>query len=268
MIGYKSREDCIVKHLERRELAKCGCNKRWTYRSLGFGNYSNICGKAVKCYIDLRFEMKSLEKICRKKCLNQHFYNIIASSRYQIYHNKVMIFTYLKTIENEITFTHLPKMNLVEYFGSIGGLISMWFGISVYDLVLIFVRESKNTIISLLRLINFEMKILMIFKFKNLISRKFNLKFSKITIIVFSAIMLYQFISLMMTYFDYEIVTRFEVQQIISMPEITIFKKSENILRMAKHIIDIYPEYRGVRPSRFVKSYAMEILKKKIAFRL
>jgi len=90
------------------------------------------------------------------------------------------------------------------------------------------------------------------------------MKFSKITIILFSALMIYQLISLMKTYFDYEIVTRFDVQQIISMPEILILKKSENTLRMAKQIIDIYPEYRGVRPSRLVKSYAMEILKRKL----
>jgi hypothetical protein len=30
-IRYKSKEDCIVKHLERREFEKCGCNKRWSY---------------------------------------------------------------------------------------------------------------------------------------------------------------------------------------------------------------------------------------------
>jgi hypothetical protein len=76
--------------------------------------------------------------------------------------------------------------------------------------------------------------------------------------------MLYQLILLVITYFDYEIMTRFEVQQIISMPEIIILIKSENTLRMAKQILDIYPEYRGVRPSRLVKSYAMEILKRKL----
>jgi hypothetical protein len=26
--GYNSREDCFVKHLERKEFAKCGCNKK------------------------------------------------------------------------------------------------------------------------------------------------------------------------------------------------------------------------------------------------
>jgi hypothetical protein len=69
----------------------------------------------------------------------------------------------------------------------------------------------------------------------------------------------------MITYFDYEIVTRFEVQEIISMPEIIILKKSENTLRMAKDIIDIYPEYRGVRPSRLICYGNIE---KKVAFRL
>jgi hypothetical protein len=52
-----------------------------------------------------------------------------------------------KTTKNEIIYNHLPKMNLVDYFCSTGGLISMWFGISVYDLLLIFVRETKKRIL-------------------------------------------------------------------------------------------------------------------------
>jgi hypothetical protein len=30
-IFYSSREDCIVKHYQRKELEKCGCNRKWIY---------------------------------------------------------------------------------------------------------------------------------------------------------------------------------------------------------------------------------------------
>ncbi len=33
--------------------------------------------------------------------------------------------------KHEILFTYLPKMNLIEYLCSVGGLIPMWFGFSV-----------------------------------------------------------------------------------------------------------------------------------------
>ncbi len=62
MNGYNSREDCFVKHLERKELAKCGCNKKWSYRAFGTGNFSHICPESVKCDFDSKNEISSLEK--------------------------------------------------------------------------------------------------------------------------------------------------------------------------------------------------------------
>ena len=35
--------------------------------------------------------------------------------------------------KNDITFTHLPKLNFIEYLCSMGGLISMWFGLNVFQ---------------------------------------------------------------------------------------------------------------------------------------
>jgi hypothetical protein len=66
MISYKSREDCIVRHLERRELTECGCNKRWSYRRFRSRNSSNICPKTVKCSFDSILESKTLEKLIEK----------------------------------------------------------------------------------------------------------------------------------------------------------------------------------------------------------
>jgi hypothetical protein len=187
VIRYKSREDCFVKHLERRELTECGCNKRWSYRRFRFRNFSNICPKTVKCRFDSILELKTLEKIFRKNCLNQYFFNFMSSSKYNEEYTKDMISFFIpyKMAKIEIKFSHLPKMNLVEYFCSVGGLISMWFGISVYYLVLIFMRETNNRIFQLFRLIKFKM----ILKFKNLISHK--KIFSNTIIIIFSVLMLY-----------------------------------------------------------------------------
>jgi len=266
LIPYKSREDCIVKHLERRELSECGCNKRWSYRSVA--NSSNKCPKTVKCYLNLKQEKKFLEQICKKNCVNQYFLNIISSSTYLSIYEKVMIryFNPSKIKKNEIIFTYLPKMNLVEYFCSIGSLISMWFGISVYDLTFIFFRETKRRIIYFRGLIGFEMKILMIPKLKNFISHKFNDIFSKLIIIVFSVLMLCQIITLIKTYFDYEIVTRFDVQELMSIPNIVIVKNSGNTLLMAKQLVNIYPEIRKKyrNQSEFLKSNDFEIYKRKL----
>jgi hypothetical protein len=80
--GYNSREDCFVKHLKRKEFAKCGCNKRWSYRAFGTGNFSHICPESVKCDFDSKIEMNSLEKICKNNCYNEHYLDQFIFSKY------------------------------------------------------------------------------------------------------------------------------------------------------------------------------------------
>jgi hypothetical protein len=142
--------------------------------------------------------------------------------------------------KHEILFTYLPKMNLIEYLCSIGGLIGMWFGFSVYDLVLIFAKESKKKILLLLVSMKCRFFITAIVKFKEIITSKVNQLFSSITIIVFSAIMLIQIIELMNSYFDYEIVTRFDVQQIKVIPNVLIFFSP--VPNNLNKLYEIYPQ--------------------------
>ncbi len=266
LIRYKSREDCVVKHLEQRELAECGCNKRWSYRELRSANFSNICPKTFKCDLNLKSKTNLLRKVCKKNCLIHYFIYVIAESSYfpNYYNAKFSVFSPYKMIKHDLKFAHLPKMNLLEYFCSVGGLISMWFGISVYDLTLIFFRKSKKRIIYLLGLIESELKIFTFFHSRNLIKNKFNRFFSKIIMILFSALMFYHSITLIINFFDYETVTRFEVQEIKSMPNIMIMKESKNTIRMAKEFIDIYPQIRNIKPSILVNTYGMEIFKWKL----
>jgi hypothetical protein len=76
VLNYKSREDCIVKHLEKKEFNECGCNKRWFYSYSLRQNLSHICHKSIECKFNAKSEMKSLEKICKNNCLNEYYMNI------------------------------------------------------------------------------------------------------------------------------------------------------------------------------------------------
>jgi hypothetical protein len=81
--GFNSREDCFVKHLERREFEKCGRNKRWSYWGFSTENYSNICPESVKCNFDSKIQMRSLEKICKNNCHNEHYLDILYNTQYE-----------------------------------------------------------------------------------------------------------------------------------------------------------------------------------------
>jgi hypothetical protein len=241
--GFNSREDCFVKHLERREFEKCSCNKRWSYWEFDTQNYSNICPESVKCNFDSKIEMRSLEKICKNNCHNEHYLNILHNTDYnenQFKFLDVKLFMPRKSTKYEINFFYLPKMNLIEYLCSVGGLVSMWFGYSFYDLVLIFVNESKKKIRLLFRSDNFEKLTLIVLKFREIISTKFDKMLSKLTLIVFSILMFYQIYEVLTIYFNYEIVTRFEVQEIMLLPKIRILKSLK--LTNMNELMKIYPE--------------------------
>jgi hypothetical protein len=241
--GYNSREDCVVKHLERKEFAKCGCNKRWSYRAFDERNFRHICPESVKCNFDSKIEMKSLEKICKNNCYNEYYLDqfiIVNEQRYKFPYFKTL--SRLKSIKYEIIFTYLAKMNFVEYLCSVGGLVSMWFGISVYDFGLILVTESKKWIIRIFGLINYEKLTLIVLKFKEIISTKFDKILSKLTIIVFSILMLYQLFEVITIYLDFEIVTRFEVQQIMFLPKIQLLKRP--MISNLEELMKIYPEMK------------------------
>jgi hypothetical protein len=118
----------------------------------------------------------------------------------------------------------------------------MWFGISVYDLALILVNESKKWIIRIFGLINYEKLTLNFLKFKEMISTKFEEILSKLTIIVFSMLMLYQLFEVITIYLNFEIVTRFEVQQIKFLPKIQILKQP--MISNLNELMKIYPEMK------------------------
>jgi hypothetical protein len=242
--GYNSREDCVVKHLERKEFAKCGCNKRWAYRAFDERNFSHICPESVKCDFDSKIEMKSLEKVCKNNCYNEHYLDqyivFIYNNQFKLFDIKVL--GHFKTFKYEVIFTYLAKMNLVEYLCSVGGLLSMWFGISVYDFALILANESKKWIIRIFGLINYEKLTLIVLKFKEMISTKFDEILSKLTIIVFSILMLYQLFQIITIYLDFEIITRFEVKEIMFLPKIQITKRP--MLSNLDELMKIYPEMK------------------------
>jgi hypothetical protein len=75
VLNYKSREDCIVKHLEEKEFNECGCNKRWFYGCSRRQNLIHISLKSIECKFNAKSKMKS-EKICKNNCLNEYYMNI------------------------------------------------------------------------------------------------------------------------------------------------------------------------------------------------
>jgi hypothetical protein len=244
VLNYKSREDCIVKHLEKKEFNECGCNKRWFYGYSRRQNLSNICLKSIECKFNAKSEIKSLEIICKTNCLNEYFMDLFDTQQVIIGFSGLNVTAFGLSLlpKHEILFTYLPKMNLIEYFCSVGGLFGMWFGFSVYDLVLIFAKESKEKILLLLVSMKCRFIITAIVRFREIITSKVNQIFSSFIIIVFSVLMLIQIIAIINSYFDFEIVTRFDVQELKLLPNVMFtFSSLPNNLY---ELYEIYPQMK------------------------
>ncbi len=109
----------------------------------------------MECHFNPKQEMRSSLESCKNNCLNEYFYGIKSTTKFLIDYNKmqnnlIIIYPLLKL---EINFNYLPKMNLIDYLCSIGGLVSMWFGISLFNLTFNFVNITKIIIIRKIGLI-------------------------------------------------------------------------------------------------------------------
>jgi len=128
-------------------------------------------------------------------------------------------------------------MVFIEYFSSIGGLISMWFGLSLFHLMKIayekmsIIREKYFQNIGLTISIN--TRLTKIFKLRNI---------NYVIILVYCSIMLYQLTDMVNSYLKYETITRFEAFERKLNPKITIayIPKSIDINKLAQ----IYPQVK------------------------
>jgi hypothetical protein len=241
---YRSREDCIVKYFQRKEFHKCGCNTKWLYYDYRNITDVKICTNSNKCEFKFKYNNLLMDKICGKNCYNIHFdYRF---DRTNI--TKIKVFSVGKAPGNEILLTHLPKMNLVDYFCSIGGLFSMWFGISLFHLLL-FIEEKLNHCVE--KYFRFNQSIIDLrIRLVQYIERLKLKKLLKLLIIIlYSTAMLYQITDVIQTYLKYDKVTRFEISQKQLSPSISLMFMPE-FNKFSKLKI-IYPEI--IRDKDYIK---------------
>jgi hypothetical protein len=235
---YHSKEDCIVKYFERKEFDKCGCNTKWLYYDYRNITQVKICDNSDKCEFNFKYNQLLINKICSKNCYNRYF-DYRSNPIINFSAGRAKTFTVTKKSVPDISLTHLPKMNFVEYLCSIGGLFSMWFGISLYHLLL-FIKEKTNYCVEKYFRFNQSMIDLRI-RFVQYIERLKLKKFFKLFIIVlYSTAMLYQISDVIQNYLKYDLVTRFEINQKQFNPRIRLDFLPRGI--ESGQLKNIYPE--------------------------
>jgi hypothetical protein len=246
--SYRSREDCIVKYYQRKEFDQFGCNRKWLYYNPENMTGVKICSKLFKTNYTLTNDKLSLDKICPKHCDNQYI-DIRGKGIGSVLKGTEKVLRLISNIREHISITHLPKMNFIEYFSSIGGLFSMWFGISLFHLILYlwakltdFIEEFTqiNNISGIIRskLIHWNE----IYRLKN--------KFKILIILIFSIFTIYQISEVIIGYLEYGTLTRVQMNQ-KQFNQRMIFGLMPHYMNLDK-LLEIYPELK--RENRFFQS--------------
>jgi hypothetical protein len=91
----------------------------------------------------------------QKKCIKHHFSSDVSQMHLlgpEFIIRKQRKICYRKQFTGDITYTHLPKMDFIEYLCSFGGLIGMWFGLNVFqftnDFISLLIKRFKLLLIS------------------------------------------------------------------------------------------------------------------------
>jgi hypothetical protein len=240
---HKSREHCILDHMKRLEYDICKCNRKWFYKSLNVTKVERICAKN-ECRVE--FNENQLNSKCRKNCYNEYYNNrIVRENRFDDNFLNWIKILLIKVAEKELLYIHLPKMDFIQYLGSIGGLISFWFGYSLYNIASILLSKLFNS--SRMRCnvckLNFR-------HFQRL--EKICVK---VFLIIFFCLLSYQIFEEIVNYTKYETIYKTQIRRQINLPNIAILNRLNN--RNIEGLIKIYPEL-GAEVKRLLKGISSE----------
>jgi hypothetical protein len=198
------------------------------------------------------FDKKKLEKICRKNCENQYYIQTMNS---KIKTSKIWSNIDVYKDSEDIVYYNKPKMVLTEVLCSLGGLVSMWLGISLFDLI----SKCLEKIFKLIgKLESSKITINVKEKFLRLV-----VIFKYALILTFFVLMLYQIIEVINIYSEQQTIKRFDVLHIKTLPEIgflaripskKLIKKLDSIYGIESNEEEFYEIfYRLLNEKNFIK---------------
>ena len=175
----RSQLDCMFEYMKRKEMSKCGKNIYWNQYVIDNENqqFNFTDDKINECKV--KFNYNLLLKLCKIDCINVKYMITITKST-NLLINPIAIIPIKKQYNINLLFK--PKLTIVQFCSHLGGLISMYFGLSMINLAIIILRK-------LLRI-----------RFVNIIKIIISIIFDYIIKLIFYLIMLYQLIVIIQSY--------------------------------------------------------------------
>ena len=137
---FKSREYCYLDVMKKLEFKYCKVNVYWTINS-------EFQENATQC---IKPDFEHLKMLCKISCLDVKPIYMINENDAKItnFHNNwdyYILIIYRDSFKQRIYLEYIPKLTKLQFFSNIGGLLSMWLGLSFKSLILlIFGTIEKN----------------------------------------------------------------------------------------------------------------------------
>ena len=125
---FESREYCYLDEMRKLELKYCKVNKYWTVDPNKQGNVSQC----------IEPDYNYLNKICKVNCLDVkiEYKIILVDFKVKIPGMSAAIIIDNNVRRERIYLTYLPEFTKLEFFSTMGGLIGLWLGLSIYEFLL------------------------------------------------------------------------------------------------------------------------------------
>ena len=181
-LSQRSQSYCMFEYMRKEELNKCGKNIYWnqyvidTKKQMNYLKFKNQSSN--ECIVEFNFKL--LSRLCKIDCIHS-FYRIGHSKLYSGFVNPIADIPI--KIQSNINLSYKPKLTMEQFCSNFGGIISMYFGLSMVNISSYIFAYILN-----IRWIKKIKIIIIIFKF--------------IIKIIFHILMLYQLIMIIKLYIE------------------------------------------------------------------
>jgi hypothetical protein len=242
LFSPKSKEDCILNYLKKKEYKKCKYNREWLYEKYEFLS-NKTTYEAHNCSI--QYNKEELNRMCKKDCKTIRYTLSIKQTSENFANINFSNISHLHILPSnpyKIKVTHLPKMDLITYFCSIGGLCGMWIGISIYS-TLCYLKQLFDQFIgkfAIFRHLSNYLTIMIFRKFRKIMAHS-----RKSMIIICVVLMLFQIFGVIKNYLEYDIITRIEMKTHFKIPKMLIAPEPNDLRYdlIERKLFGIYPDY-------------------------
>ena len=250
-VSPKSENDCKLVYMRRKEIKECNHNYYWSQHRFDIKHQTiDFNQKFPNCSVEVN--QTFLGNMCRKDCSTTEL--VVSKEDYISYFFGSLVY-FKRYSQNYIHLTYLAKMDLIAYFSTMGGLISIYLGLGVINLTNICLDSILKFCVYLIK--------------KQRLNSKINIllhSMKSISKIIFLSLMFYQLIEMTNDFIYYNERTDITFRDNYRFPKIVLFLRPQlNYRKFRESYPEFYNKHNRVKNLKTEDDYLLDLLIKNIS---